>query len=125
VTALEVRTARERVFRAPLFCDCTGHGAIGALAGAKFNMEPAGHMGMSNMWYWQQEQTPQSWPETPWALPLEIGDFPKTVKSASQIDGRPFMKGEWFWESGFNKNAIDDMMNRASQTYIPPKGTTN
>ena len=24
-----------------------------------------------------------------------------------------------------NKNAIDDMMNRASQTYIPPKGTTN
>ncbi len=22
-----------------------------------------------------------------------------------------------------NKNAIDDMMNRASQTYIPPKGT--
>src|SRR5262245_51309229 len=109
VTALEVRTGRERVFRAPLFCDCTGHGAIGALAGAKYRMEPEGHMGMSNMWYWQQEATGQPWPETPWALSLEVGDFPKTVKSVSEIDGQPFMKGEWFWESGFNKHAIDQL----------------
>jgi hypothetical protein len=109
VTALEVRTSRERVFHAPLFCDCTGHGAIGALAGAKYNMEPEGRMGMSNMWYWQQETTLQPWPQTPWALPLEIGDFPKTVKSVSEIDGRPFMKGEWFWESGFNKHAINEL----------------
>jgi hypothetical protein len=109
VTALEVRTARERVFRAPLFCDCTGHGALGAIAGAQFRMEPEGHMGMSNMWYWQLEKTPQPWPETPWALPLDVGDFPKTVKSTSEIDGRPFMKGEWFWESGFNKHAIDEL----------------
>lgn len=109
VTALEVRTGRERVFRGRLFCDCTGHGAIGALAGAKYHMEPEGRMGMSNMWYWQQEATPQSWPPTPWALPLTIGDFPKTPKSASEIDGRPFMKGEWFWESGFNKHAINEL----------------
>jgi hypothetical protein len=109
VTALEVRTARERVFRAPLFCDCTGHGAVGALAGAKFNMEPEGHMGMSNMWYWQHEAMPQPWPQTPWALPLAIGDFPKTIKSVSEIDNRPFMKGEWFWESGFNKHAINEL----------------
>jgi hypothetical protein len=109
VTALDVRTARERTFRAPLFCDCTGHGAIGALAGAKFNMEPEGRMGMSNMWYWQQEGSPQRWPETPWALRLEIGDFPKTPQSKSEIDGKPFMKGEWFWESGFNKHAINEL----------------
>jgi hypothetical protein len=107
VTALDVRSSRERVFRGRLFCDCTGHGTLGALAGASYNMEPAGRMGMSNMWYWQQEATPQSWPETPWALPLEVGDFPKTVQSKSEIDGRPFMKGEWFWESGFNKDAIE------------------
>jgi FAD-dependent oxidoreductase family protein len=61
------------------------------------------------MWYWQQEKTPQPWPQTPWALPLETGDFPKTVQSKSEIDGRPFMKGEWFWESGFNKNAIEEL----------------
>jgi hypothetical protein len=109
VAALEVRTARERVFRAPLFCDCTGHGVVGALAGAKFNIEPEGRMGMSNMWYWQHEATPQPWPQTPWALPLVIGDFPKTVQSKSEIDNRPFMKGEWFWESGFNKHAINEL----------------
>jgi hypothetical protein len=109
VTALEVRTGRERVFRGRLFCDCTGHGSIGALAGAKYSVEPAGRMGMSNMWYWQHEAAPQPWPETPWALPLAVGDFPKTVKSVSEIDGRPFMKGEWFWESGFNKHAIDEL----------------
>lgn len=109
VTAIEVRTGRERTFRAPLFCDCTGHGVIGALAGARYNMEPTGHMGMSNMWYWQHEDTPQAWPETPWALPLDTSDFPKTVKSRSQISGKPFMKGEWFWESGFGKDAIKDL----------------
>jgi hypothetical protein len=109
VAALDVRTGRERVFRGKLFCDCTGHGVIGALAGAKYSLEPDGRMGMSNMWYWQNEATPQNWPQTPWALPLEIGDFPKTVKSVSEIDGRPFMKGEWFWESGFNKHAIDEL----------------
>ncbi len=109
VTALEVRTARQRVFRGKLFCDCTGHGSLGVLAGAQYHMEPEGRMGMSNMWYWQQEKTPQAWPDTPWALPLEVGDFPKTVKSTSEIDGQPFMKGEWFWESGFNKHAINDL----------------
>jgi len=108
VTALEVKTGRERIFRGKLFVDCTGHGTIGALAGADFRMEDKGRMGMSNMWYWQQEATPQAWPETPWALALEEADFPKTIKSRSQIDGKPFMKGEWFWESGFNKDAINE-----------------
>ncbi|MCO6456815.1 MAG: FAD-dependent oxidoreductase [Pirellulaceae bacterium] len=109
VTALEVRTGRERVFRAPLFVDCTGHGTIGALAGADFHIEPSGRMGMSNMWYWQTKDSPQPWPETPWALPLELKDFPATAKSRSVLDGRPFMKGEWFWESGFDKDSIQDL----------------
>lgn len=109
VTALEVRTGKERLFRAKLFCDCTGHGVIGELSGAKFSVEPKGRMGMSNMWYWQNEDKDQPWPETPWALPLETSDFPKTVKSRSLIDGKPFMKGEWFWESGFDKDPIKDL----------------
>lgn len=109
VTALEVRTGRERIFRGKLFCDCTGHGVIGALAGAKYHIEPQGRMGMSNMWYWQHEDKEQPWPETPWALPLDLSDFPKTVKSRSLIDDKPFMKGEWFWESGFNKDSIKDL----------------
>jgi hypothetical protein len=109
VTALEVRTGRERVFRGKLFCDCTGHGVVGALAGAAYRIEPQGRMGMSNMWYWQQEAEPQSWPATPWALDLEVGDFPNTVKSRSKIGGIPFQKGEWFWESGFNKDPINEL----------------
>jgi hypothetical protein len=109
VTALDVRSGRERQFRGKLFADCTGHGTVGAAAGAAFTMEETGHMGMSNMWYFQQEDAAQSWPETPWALALEAGDFPNTPKSKSQIDGKPFFKGEWFWESGFSKHPINEL----------------
>jgi hypothetical protein len=109
VTALDVRTGQERIFRAPLFVDCTGHGEIGALAGADYEIEPGIKMGMSNCWYWQHETTPQDWPETPWTLPLTLDDFPKQVRSRSELDNRPFMKGEWFWESGFNQNSIEDL----------------
>ena len=107
VTALDVRTGRERQFRGKLFADCTGHGTVGGLAGAAFTMEETGHMGMSNMWYFQQEEAAQAWPETPWALALEAGDFPNTPKSKSELDGKPFYKGEWFWESGFSKHPLN------------------
>lgn len=109
VTALEVRTGKERTFHGKLFCDCTGHGVIGELAGAKYNIEPQGRMGMSNMWYWQHDEKETPWPETPWALKLDLSDFPKTVSSRSKIDDKPFMKGEWFWESGFNKDSINEL----------------
>ena len=108
VTALDVRTGRERIFRGKLFADCTGHAHLGAMSGAAFHMEPAGRMGMSNMWFWQNESAPQPWPRTPWALPLDVGDFPRQVKSKSVFDGEPFMKAEWFWESGFNQDPIND-----------------
>ncbi len=106
VTALDVRTGHERRFRGKFFVDCTGHGELGARAGAKYSMEPKGRMGMSNLWYWQDEEEPQPWQETPWALPLEVGDFPAMRKSKSTIDGKLFMKAEWFWESGFDKDPI-------------------
>lgn len=109
VTALDVRTGRERQFRGKVFADCTGHGTVGALAGAAFTMEETGHMGMSNMWYFQQEDSARTWPETPWALQLESGDFPNLPKSKSLVDGKPFYKGEWFWESGFSKHPINDL----------------
>lgn len=109
VTALDVRTGRERQFRGKVFADCTGHGTVGALAGAAFTMEETGHMGMSNMWYFQQEDAARPWPETPWALALEAGDFPNLPKSKSLVDGKPFYKGEWFWESGFSKHPINEL----------------
>ncbi len=106
VTALDVKTGRERILRGKFFVDCTGHGHLGAMSGANFHMQPEGRMGMSNMWFWQNESAPQPWPQTPWALALDVGDFPRQIKSKSVFDGDPFMKGEWFWESGFNVNPI-------------------
>jgi hypothetical protein len=109
VRALDVKTGREREFRGKLFVDCTGHGTVGAAAGAQFTMEETGHMGMSNMWYYQLDEQPSAWPETPWALPLTMEDFPKVKESKSKINDKPFLKAEWFWESGFNKHPINDL----------------
>jgi hypothetical protein len=106
VTALDVRTGKERRFRGKFFVDCTGHGELAAQAGAKYRMEPKGRMGMSNLWFWQEEESPRPWPVMPWALALEIGDFPSNRRSKSTIEGKLFMKGEWFWESGFDKDPI-------------------
>ncbi len=110
VTAFDTRSNDEIRFTGRFFADCTGHGTIGALAGADYVMQLEGHLGMSNMWYFLQEESPQPFPETPWALPLEIGDFPMPRRSNQPYDdGRHYYKGEWFWESGFDKHPIDDL----------------
>jgi hypothetical protein len=99
VTARDTRTNRETRFTGKLFDDCTGHGTIGALAGAEFDMLEKGHMGMSNMWRWADAASPQTFPQTPWALPLTMKDFPYPNRG----------EAEWFWEGGFNKDPINDL----------------
>lgn len=98
VSCLDTKTSRELVFKGRFFCDATGHATLGHLAGAETVMEPKGRMGMSNMWTWAEEAAPQSFPETPWALPLTMADFPYP---------RNF-HAEWFWESGYDKDPIGD-----------------
>jgi hypothetical protein len=98
VTALDTRTSRELEFTGSFFCDATGHATIGHLAGAETVMEPKGRMGMSNMWAWANREEPQTFPETPWALSLGMDDFPYP---------RDF-HGQWFWESGFDKDPLGD-----------------
>ena len=98
VTAFDTRTNARRRFGATLFADCTGHGTIGALAGADFDMESEGRMGMSNMWRWAEAEEPQPFPEVPWALDLDMDDFPYPRDH----------HGPWFWESGFDKDPIHD-----------------
>ena len=88
VQTFDTRTSAERRFIGKLFVDCTGHGTIGHLAGADYDMTPKGRMGMSNMWRWENADAPQTFPETPWALDLEMKDFPYP---------RDF-HGQWFWE---------------------------
>jgi hypothetical protein len=98
VTCLDAKTGRELRFTGTFFCDATGHATIGSLAGAETVMEPKGRMGMSNMWAWDELESPQSFPQTPWALPLAMDDFPYPKDH----------HGQWFWESGFDKDPLAD-----------------
>jgi len=98
VTAFDTRTGEHLEFTGKLFSDCTGHGTIGHLAEADTEMEDKGRMGMSNMWAWDEVEKPTEFPETPWALDLEMDDFPYPRDH----------HGQWFWESGFDKDPLAD-----------------
>ena len=98
VTAFDTRSGGERRFSGALFADCTGHGTIGHLAGADYDMTPKGRMGMSNMWRWDEGAKVVDFPETPWALDLEMADFPYPRDH----------HGQWFWESGYDKDPLSD-----------------
>jgi ribulose 1,5-bisphosphate synthetase/thiazole synthase len=127
VIGLDTKSGKETRFVGKLFVDCTGHGSVGALAGAEFMMEEKGRMGMSNMWVMQNLKKAVTWPATPWALPLKLEDFPEPralapvgKKNAANMAGfdlgytpvpnpEEYLHGEWFWESGFDKHPINDL----------------
>ncbi|MCA8998772.1 MAG: FAD-dependent oxidoreductase, partial [Planctomycetaceae bacterium] len=88
VYAFDTRTSEHKKFVGNFFSDCTGHGTIGYLAGADWEMEDKGRMGMSNMWAWDEGEKPVPFPETPWALDLTMKDFPYPRDH----------HGQWFWE---------------------------
>jgi hypothetical protein len=98
VFAFDTRTSEHKKFVGKLFCDATGHGTLGALANADWDMAEKGRMGMSNMWAWNEGAQPTEFPKTPWALDLSMKDFPYPVDH----------HGQWFWESGFDKDALGD-----------------
>ncbi|MEQ8766688.1 MAG: FAD-dependent oxidoreductase [Planctomycetota bacterium] len=99
VVAIDIRGGQRLRFRAPLFVDSTGHGVLGALAGADHTVREKDHMGMSNMWRWVNAPTEQDFPRVPWALDLEMDDFPYPKQFHAQ----------WFWEGGFDQHPIDDL----------------
>jgi ribulose 1,5-bisphosphate synthetase/thiazole synthase len=127
VVGLDAKTGKETRFVGKLFVDCTGHGSVGALAGAQFMMEEKGRMGMSNMWVLKKHEKPVTWPATPWALQMEMGDFPEPksmepvgIKNKANMAGfdlgytpvanmEEYLHGEWFWESGFDKHPLNDL----------------
>ncbi len=96
VRTLDTRTSQRERFTGKLFADCTGHATIGFLAGAHYDMKPDGRMGMSNMWRWDEADQPTRFPEVPWALDLDMDDFPYPRDHHAP----------WFWESGFDKDPI-------------------
>ena len=101
VLAFDTRTGAVRKFNSPFFCDSTGHGTIGRLAGADYELFEKGRMGMSNMWAWENADSPQEFPDIAWALPVEESDFPYPNDFHAQ----------WFWESGYDKDPINDLEN--------------
>src|SRR6185503_7265099 len=90
VTSLNTSNSREKKFRGKLFVDCTGHGSLAHLSGAKYEIELKDLLGMSNMWVWSNAEAPRQFPETPWALDLNMDDFPypKTGKGAMKDQGK-------------------------------------
>lgn len=98
VEVLDIRRARRVEFRGKLFCDATGHGWLAAAAGADGEMTPEGRMGMSNMWRWENADVPSEFSAAPWALDLEMEDFPYPRR----------FHAEWFWESGYDQDPIGD-----------------
>ncbi len=98
VTAFDTRTSEHFEFTGTLFSDCTGHGTIGELADADLEMEDTGRMGMSNMWAWGEVEQETTYPDTSWALDLDMQDFPYPRDH----------HGQWFWESGFDKDPLSD-----------------
>ncbi|WP_283435399.1 FAD-dependent oxidoreductase [Neorhodopirellula lusitana] len=96
VRLLNTMTGEDLKVVGDLFVDATGHGWIGAWAGADLDITDKGRMGMSNMWAWDEAEQTQSFPETPWALDLNMADFPYPRDH----------HGQWFWESGFDKDPL-------------------
>lgn len=115
ILALNTMTSQVTRFAGTLFTDATGHGSIGALAGADLTVKEEGHLGMSNMWRWKDAGQPQPFPNIPWALELEMDDFPYPKRN----------HGEWFWESGFNKHPITDLESTRDWNFRAVYGAFN
>jgi hypothetical protein len=131
VVAQEIRTARRVRLSARWFADCTGDGAVGALAGADFDMTHKQHMGPSNLWNVQDAGQPEPFPKCecedtnavnmafaattnaapfprcPWAVDLRDKRFPGRPRAGTQEAKEPLSKlGVWYWESGFDRDPI-------------------
>ena len=135
VVCQHVRSAVRTRVRGHLFLDSTGDGALGYLAGADFDQTDKKHMGASNLWNIKclcEDEDPlssemqaacenASFPRCPWAVDLTDKPFPgrtdgdKTPKP--DADNKPISLGNWFWESGFDRDPIKDMERVRDQNF--------
>lgn len=135
VVAQHVRSGKRSRVTGRMFLDATGDGVLGALVGADFEITREGHMGMSNLWNvgdvernecelqceckdedplsltFVAAETPQPFPRCPWAVDLSDKPFPGRTKFSGEYSDKknPLTRlGGWFWESGFDKDPIND-----------------
>ena len=134
VVAQDIRSARRLRLRGRLFADCTGDAAVGFLAGADFDVAKERHMGASNLWNLMDQSSTQQviaceckdrdalalavkagqvaapFPRCPWAIDLSDKPFPGRKGAKGQWGGDPLGNlGGWFWESGFDRDQVDDI----------------
>ncbi|MEI7911100.1 MAG: FAD-dependent oxidoreductase [Verrucomicrobiota bacterium] len=134
VTAQNIRSARRVKISARLFADCTGDATLGFLAGADCEMSQQGNMGSSNLWNVldvadrkqlllceckdksalsmaaEAGNVAAPFPRLPWALDLANKPFPGRPTSKTPHSAAPDATlGGWFWESGFDKDPINDL----------------
>ena len=112
VTLRNIETSAETVLSAPLFADCTGDGTIGYLAGADYTMGRESRsqfneslapevpdsmtMGASVQWYTRDDKKPTRFPVFEYGVEFNDDNCERVTM------------GEWTWETGMNRNQIDD-----------------
>ena len=101
VIAESITNGKRLRFVSRTVADCTGHGVIGALAGAEFQMTRKGHMGRCNLWNVAETDKPVPFPRCPWALDLSDKPFP------GRESGGVNALGGWYWESGFDHDPFE------------------
>ncbi|MBS0202435.1 MAG: FAD-dependent oxidoreductase [Planctomycetes bacterium] len=134
VTAQNTRSAKRFKVTGKLFADCTGDGTVGYLAGADYEISHEGNMGASNLWNVLDQANKKQvlececkdkdaltvqaeagkvaapFPRLEWALDLSQKPFPGRAKFKGQwTDSALSNLGGWFWESGFDKDPINDI----------------
>jgi hypothetical protein len=134
VVAQHTRTARRLRLAAKFFADCTGDGTVGFLAGADYEISKEGVMGASNLWNLMDASDPAQvllceckdkdaltlsveggkiaapFPRCPWAIDLADKPFPGRQNLKGQWANSPLSNlGGWFWESGFDKDPVNDI----------------
>ena len=135
VVCQHVRTSRRIRIRGEWFVDATGDGGLGFLVGADFEQTNKGHMGASNLWNIRclcEDEDPlsaelkeacekASFPRCPWAVDLSNKPFPGRSQGPQTATGdstrTPISLGNWFWESGFDRDPINDMERVRDQNF--------
>ena len=108
VIAQDIRSGQRYRFAGKWFADCTGHGSLGFLAGADFDITLKEHMGRSNLFNVVDVGMPDPFPRCPWALDLSDKPFPGRGNNPGIYGGIGLKAlGSWFWESGFDHDPIE------------------
>ncbi|WP_395767475.1 FAD-dependent oxidoreductase [Aquirufa sp.] len=129
-----LRTSKHLELKAAYFADCTGDATLGFKAGADYEYKVENLMGSTNLFNvldaTNKEEVlkceckdksalalkcevgnyAQPFPRCPWALDLTDMPFPgrKGVKTFGK-EGLQSFANMWYWESGFNKDQVNDI----------------